>query len=68
MTVLNLVRELTPPPPPPRQASLEQVAEMLAEVVARPHLRKPRSEIIRLTREAREKRARLVKEVKAGFP
>ncbi len=38
------------------QGSLEAVTEMLAEVVARPHLRKPRSEIIRLTHEARTKR------------
>ena len=38
------------------QGSLELVTEMLAEVVARPHLRKPRSEIIRLTHEARTKR------------
>ena len=37
---------------------------MLAEVVARPHLRKPRAEIIRLTREAREKRIHLCKNVK----
>ena len=42
------------------QGSLEQVTEMLAEVVARPHLRKPRSEIIRLTHEARTKRRLLL--------
>lgn len=41
---------------------------MLAEAVARPHLRKPRLEIIRLTREAREKRAGLVKNVHSGLP
>jgi len=33
---------------------------MLAEVVAKPHLRKPRSEIIRLTHEARTKRTLLL--------
>ena len=44
----------------PSQGALEQVTEMLAEVVARPHLRKPRSEIIRLTREARNKRTKLL--------
>ncbi len=38
------------------QGSLEVVTELLAEVVARPHLRKPRSDIIRLTHEARTKR------------
>ncbi len=54
--------------PPATQGALEEVTEMLAEVVARPHLRKPRSEIIRLTREAREKRVRLIREVKAGLP
>lgn len=52
----------------PSQGALEEVTEMLAEVVARPHLRKPRSEIIRLTREAREKRLRLVRDIKAGLP
>ena len=31
------------------QADLEQVTENLAEAVARPHLRRPRAEIIRLT-------------------
>lgn len=54
--------------PHPSQGALEEVTEMLAEVVARPHLRKPRSEIIRLTREAREKRLRLVRDIKAGLP
>ena len=48
------------------QGSLEEVTEMLAEVVARPHLRKPRQEIIRLTREAREKRRRFIDEIKYG--
>lgn len=56
------------PPLHPSQGALEEVTEMLAEVVARPHLRKPRSEIIRLTREAREKRLRLVRDIKAGLP
>lgn len=42
------------------QGSLEQATEMMAEVVARPHLRKPRSEIIRLTHEARTKRRMLL--------
>ena len=32
------------------QGMFEEQVESLAEVVARPHLRKPRSEIIRLTR------------------
>lgn len=50
------------------QGALEQVTEMLAEAVARPHLRKPRVEIIRLTREAREKRTALVKNVYSGLP
>ena len=44
------------------------MTEMLAEAVARPHLRKPHLEIICLTREAREKRAALVKQVREGFP
>lgn len=50
------------------QGALEQVTEMLAEAVARPHLRKPRLEIIRLTREARVKRVCLVKNVHSGLP
>ena len=50
------------------QGALEQVTEYLAEVVARPHLRKPRKEIIRLTREAREKRYHLVRQVHIGLP
>ena len=52
----------------PWQGALEELTEMLAEVVARPHLRKPRSEIIRLTRDTREKRMKLVKDVKKGLP
>ena len=44
------------------------MTEYLAEVVARPHLRKPRQEIIRLTREAREKRHHLVRQVHIGLP
>ena len=50
------------------QGALEQVTEMLAEAVARPHLRKPRLEIIRLTREGRVKRVCLVKNVHTGLP
>lgn len=50
------------------QGALEQVTEYLAEVVARPHLRKPRQEIIRLTREAREKRHHLIRQVHIGLP
>ena len=73
MQVLPLPLSLLPRPPSlftlhPFQGALEEVTEMLAEVVARPHLRKPRSEIIRLTREAREKRLRLVRDIKAGLP
>ena len=69
----SLLTPIPPSPPslltpPPSQGALEEVTEMLAEVVARPHLRKPRSEIIRLTREAREKRLRLVRDIKAGLP
>ena len=44
------------------------MTEYLAEVVARPHLRKPRQEIIRLTREAREKRHHLIRQVHIGLP
>ena len=50
------------------QGALEQVTEMLAEAVARPHLRKPRQEIIRLTWEGREKRTGLIKNVRSGLP
>ena len=50
------------------QGALEQVTEFLAEVVARPHLRKPRQEIIGLTRQAREKRHHLVRQVHIGLP
>ena len=45
----------------PAQGALEEVTELMAQVVARPHLRKPRLEIIRLTRECREKRLWLLK-------
>ena len=50
------------------QAALEQVTEMLAEAVARPHLRRPKMEIVRLTREATEKRSRLVHDAASGLP
>lgn len=46
------------------QGTLEQVTELLAQVVARPYLRKPRTEIIRITRECREKRMWLIKDCK----
>lgn len=41
--------------------------EALAEVVARPHLRKPRSEIIQITRLAREERESFVKQSTEGI-
>ena len=41
--------------------------EALAEVVARPHLRKPRSEIIQITRLAREGRESFLKQVAEGI-
>ena len=50
------------------QGALEQGTEMLAEAVARPHLRKTRLEIMCLTREAREKRISLVRNVHSGLP
>ena len=48
---------------PHPQGDLEEHVESLAEVVARPHLRKPRSEIIRITRLVRDKRALFVHDV-----
>ena len=52
---------------PPLQGDLEEHVESLAEVVARPHLRKPRSEIIRITRLMRDKRTSFVQDVNEGI-
>ena len=49
------------------QGRLEEKVEALAEVVARPHLRKPRSEIIQITRLAREERESFLKQVAEGI-
>lgn len=43
------------------QGDLEEQVEVLAEVVARPYLRKPRAEIIKLTRTVMTKRLDFVR-------
>ena len=43
------------------QGIFEELVESLAEAVAKPHLRKPRSEIIRLTRTVHSKRLSFIR-------
>ena len=45
---------------------METSTELLAEIIARPHLKTPRSEIIQVTKDAHSNRLKFLKRLRQG--